>query len=71
MTQKYIEKLRNDPVEQLRWHVAMALGIAPYCQSDEEVVKCGLHLLAQQVSYASGSFDEKRFAEMKEGKYEA
>ena len=72
MTEMWLDKLRRDPIEQLRWLVARALNIAPYCQSDEEVVKCGLHLLNEREGeWGSGSFDTRRFLELKEGTHGA
>ena len=66
-----MEKLRADPLEALRWHVALALGIAPYCQTDEEVVKCGLHLLLEREGNTCSTFDEERFIAMREGNYDS
>ena len=71
MIAAFMEKLRADPMEQLRWHVAAQLGIAPYCQTDEEVVKCGLHLLLEQEGNTCPGFDEERFIAMREGKYDS
>ena len=64
-----LEKLRADPIEGLRWYVARALGIAPYGQTDEQVVKCGLHLLMERqgIEYGgSAAFDEGHFLALKE-----
>ena len=74
MIYEYLERLRSDPLECLRWYVALALGIAPYSQSDEEVVKCGLHLLGEHAASAPEDnpyFDETQFVAMKEGRYGA
>jgi hypothetical protein len=48
MTDSLIAALAADPIERLRWIVARALGIAPYGQSDEQVVKCALHLISER-----------------------
>ncbi len=64
--------LSDDALEQLRWYVARRLGIAPYCQSDAEVVKCGLHLLSEQSGGGEASFnpafDGLRFERLREGR---
>ena len=72
MIETYLEQLQADPLESLRWYVARTLGIAPYAQTDEQVVKCGLHLLTAQRAWeqeGSSTFDEGRFLALKEAEY--
>ncbi|MGI6028245.1 MAG: hypothetical protein ACOX81_02395 [Candidatus Heteroscillospira sp.] len=69
MMEAYLERLRADPLEKLRWYVSKALGIAPYAQTDQETVLCGLHLvLERENAEASGNpdFDRLRFVELRE-----
>jgi len=70
MTDALMAALAADPLERLRWLVARTLGIAPYGQSDEQVVKCALHLLAEARAAAEGAgnpgFDAARFAALRE-----
>jgi hypothetical protein len=68
MTDSLIAALAADPIERLRWIVARALGIAPYGQSDEQVVKCALHLISERGTADGGNpgFDPRRFAELRE-----
>jgi len=74
MMESMLNSLRSDNMENLRWLVARALGIAPYCQSDEEVIKCGLHLLLEQRCSdmgCSAGFDEESYLALKEAKHGA
>ena len=75
MIEKLLNSISGDNMERLRWLVSRRLKIAPYVQSDEEVIKCALHMLLEQSRGgdvgSSAGFDEGRFMALKEGKYEA
>ena len=66
MIGRWLAELQADPLERLRWYVTRELGIEPYGQTDEQVVKCGLHLLAErQEQMVNPGFDPLRFSELK------
>ena len=75
MIEKLLNSLSGDNMERLRWLVSRRLNIAPYGQSDEEVIKCALHLLLEQSRSGdmgcSAGFDEGRFMALKEAEYGA
>ncbi len=77
-----ISQLERDYLERLKWLVLREFRILPGSRtalemSDEDVIKCGAHMvLDQKMRFEAeisergrnGSFDEQRFSELAEGR---
>ncbi len=66
MMENLLKELEQNHTERLRWLICKKLGVSPSELSDENVIKCGLHMLIdKRVSGAeftiNSAFEEESF----------
>ncbi len=72
MMERLLGDLQKNHTERLRWLVCKRLGISPSGLKDEDVIKCGLHMIIDkrraEAEFASNSaFDEESFHDFMRG----
>lgn len=84
IAEELFEKLGNDPLERLKWLVLCRFGVLPGSTAakeldDEDYVRCGAHMvlderalpeLSAEEKTFNSSFDEERYRNLAEEKYE-